>query len=274
MVVEFDTPGHAASWGVGYPALTVTDCPSYTHNINNIPLNPTLPSTYTQMQAFFKEMAGLFSDNYMHFGGDEVVYGCWGQDAAVVSFMTQHGFNYNQLLNYYFTTLWQPLPVWSKSPVVWQEVFLAHVSLPIDAIVHIWQAPTGGVTVADVVATGLRGIVSPGWYLDHLDQTWVDMYAIDPLTNCSAASGGACFNITDPAEAAVVLGGEAAMWGEQVDQTNIEGRVWPRAAAVAERLWSDASLQDPDAALSRLLAQRCRMVRRGINASPLQPGFC
>lgn len=274
VVVEFDTPGHAASWGVGYPALTVTDCPSYTHNINNIPLNPVLPATYTQLQAFFQEMAGLFPDNYMHFGGDEVVYGCWGQDASVTAFMNKHSFTYDQLLNYYFTTLWQPLAVWNKSPVVWQEVFLAYVTLPQNAIVHIWQAPSGGVTVADVVSAGQRGLVSPGWYLDHLDQTWIDMYAIEPLSNCSAATTGSCFNITNPAEVQRVLGGEAAMWGEQVDQTNFESRVWPRTAAVAERLWSAASVQDPTSALPRLLAQRCRMVRRGVNAAPLQPGFC
>jgi hexosaminidase len=298
VVIEFDTPGHAASWGVGYPQLTVTDCHSYTHNINNIPLNPTLDSTYQLMHSFFAEISSYFQDNYLHFGGDEVViylfslkllsflrytlpvltsqvvYGCWGQDSGITAFMQRHGFTYNQLLNYYFSNLWQPLSTWGKTPVVWQEVFLAGVHLPPSTVVHIWQDPSGGVTVEDVVSQGVHGIVSPGWYLDHLDQTWQDMYAIDPLTNCTAGVTSGCFNITNPAEVALVLGGEAAMWGEQVDETNIASRVWPRAAAVAERLWSAARVNDPNAALSRLIAHRCRLVRRGVAAAPLQPGFC
>ena len=66
----------------------------------------------------------------------------------------------------------------------------------------------------------------------------------------------------------------AAMWGELIDENNIESVVFPRACAVAERLWSPASVTDQTSALNRLLAQRCRMVKRGIKSGPVQPGYC
>jgi hexosaminidase len=35
-----------------------------------------------------------------------------------------------------------------------------------------------------------------------------------------------------------VLGGESALWTETTDDTNIDSKVWPRCAALAEVLWT------------------------------------
>ncbi|CAF4301820.1 unnamed protein product, partial [Rotaria magnacalcarata] len=49
-----------------------------------------------------------------------------------------------------------------------------------------------------------------------------------------------------------ILGGEACLWGEFVDGTNLLARLWPKTAAVAERLWSAASVNNSKDAQFRL----------------------
>lgn len=76
----------------------------------------------------------------------------------------------------------------------------------------------------EVVAAGLRCIVSnqDSWYLDHIDTSWEQFYTNEPLKN-----------ITDPQHQKLVIGGEVCMWGENIDGSNIEQTIWPRAAAAA-----------------------------------------
>ncbi|GLI66319.1 hypothetical protein VaNZ11_010097, partial [Volvox africanus] len=119
--------------------------------------------------------------------------------------------------------------------------------------------------LAAVTAAGFRAILSSGWYLDWISwgEDWRRYYLQEPLD----------FEGSD-AQKALVLGGEACLWGEYVDATNLLPRAWPRASAVAERLWSHASVRDEGDAEERLRVHRCRMVARGIPAQPLAPGAC
>jgi hypothetical protein len=74
-----------------------------------------------------------------------------------------------------------------------------------------------------------------------------------------------------------VLGGEASMWSERIDVTNLDAFVWPRTCGVAERLWSagDATAADYYDSVSQRYGaveqQRCRLVVRGIGAGPTEP---
>ena len=71
----------------------------------------------------------------------------------------------------------------------------------------------------------------------------------------------------------IFVGAEAALWSEQVDSTSVDSRLWPRSAALAERLWSDPSSTWFHAE-HRLLKQRERLVQSGILADSLEPEWC
>jgi hexosaminidase len=85
--------------------------------------------------------------------------------------------------------------------------------------------------------------LSFGYYLDHL-QPASDHYRVDPLDGAARE--------LNPEQKARILGGEACMWSEYVDPETIDSRVWPIAAAIAERLWSQANVTDVDSMYERL----------------------
>jgi len=145
---------------------------------------------------------------------------------------------------------------------------------------------------------GFEALVTLGWYLDAVADlnSWEAVYVREPLTNqsctydshhrevsceCKCPSGPwrddkcHCYDLRGKADAAAkVLGGEAPIWGEHIDASNLESRAWPRASAVAERLWSAMELNNATAATPRMLKHRCRMLERGVRVTPLGPGFC
>jgi hexosaminidase len=65
-------------------------------------------------------------------------------------------------------------------------------------------------------------------------------------------------------EAAHVLGGEATMWGEWVSPETIDSRIWPRTAAIAERLWSPRTVNDTEDMYRRLAAVSLRLEELGL----------
>jgi hexosaminidase len=73
-----------------------------------------------------------------------------------------------------------------------------------------------------------------------------------------------------------VLGGEVALWSEQSDPAVLDMKLWPRAAAAAETLWSgrydqSGKQRDIGEAMPRMFDWRYRLVERGIGAEPIQP---
>lgn len=148
-----------------------------------------------------------------------------------------------------------------------------------DTVIYDWLAPEWGwANPGTIVASGFQVVSTLGLYLssDTDNANWEEYYNLHLLTstlNTTVPHGRGFFNITDPTEISRVLGGEGCLWGEQTNGDVINVRLWPRAAAIAEALWSGPGGNTTEA-LPRLLRHRCRMRQRGVPVAPLQPGFC
>lgn len=70
-----------------------------------------------------------------------------------------------------------------------------------------------------------------------------------------------------------ILGQEALLWTEEADSASIDSRLWPRAAAMAEVVWSEPTTGWVDVE-QRMLLQRERLIDLGINADSIQPEWC
>jgi N-acetyl-beta-hexosaminidase len=153
--------------------------------------------------------------------------------------------------------------------------------LPSHVTVAVWNEES---LIRRIVETNTKVISMVGWYLDQqrpggrsvyaFEDTWQLFYRQDPVHGFLQYSQE--IGISLPARKFhFVLGGEASMWSEAVDAAALDGKVWPRTCAVAERLWSSgvATVLSKETA-HRLETQRCRMVRAGIRASAVKPGYC
>lgn len=241
VIPEFDMPGHSTSWFVGYPELASAPGPyqiERTWGIFDPAMDPTRNSTFTFLDDFIGEMAKLFPDAFFHVGGDEVNGKQWSASERIKKFMVDHQIKDNTGLQTYFNTrLLRIVEKHHKIMVGWDEVLSPN--LPKDVVIHSWR---GQQALAAAARQGYRGLLSNGYYLDLMFSA-ADHYAVDPL-------GGEAAALSDE-EKKRILGGEACMWAEFVTPENVDSRIWPRAAAVAERLWSSQP-QDLDSLYARL----------------------
>ncbi|HVH88116.1 MAG TPA: family 20 glycosylhydrolase, partial [Terriglobales bacterium] len=239
---EFDMPGHSTSWFVGYPELASLPGPYEIEKkwgIFDPAMDPTKESTYKFLDRFIGEMAELFPDEFFHLGGDEVNGRQWDQNPEIQKFMRSHNLKKNDELQTYFNQhIVKIIQKYKKTPVGWDEVLTP--DLPKDVIVQSWRGPE---SEAKAVQDGHRALLSNGYYLD-LGQPAEKHYLVDPLAGDTA-------NLS-PQQQKMILGGEACMWAERVSSENVDSRIWPRNAAIAERLWSPAEVRDVNSMYQRL----------------------
>ncbi|KAG5913449.1 hypothetical protein E4U61_006897 [Claviceps capensis] len=276
------------------------------------------PKTYTVVQKVYAEISKRFADNFFHVGGDELQLGCFNFSQAIREwFAADPGRNYSNL-NQYWVDKSYPLFMSDENSgkkerrlIMWEDVVLStdasasNVSKSV--IMQSWNNGVGN--IAKLAEAGYDVIVSSSDFM-YLDCGFGGFVTNDPRYNSPQANpnpndtekttfnyggqgGSWCApyktwqriydydftaNLTE-AQAKHIIGAAAPLWSEQVDDTVISGKMWPRAAALAELVWSGN--KDPQTGkkrttymTQRILNFREYLVVNGVAASPLVPKYC
>lgn len=229
VVPEFDIPGHITSWLVGYPKLASANRNyeiATKYGVFKASLNPTEEYSYQFLDTLLTEMCQLFPDAYFHIGGDENNGSDWNQNKKIQKFMTKMELKNNHELQAYFNKRILPILIRNKKIMIgWDEIYDSN--MPNSIAIQSWR---GKESMIHAAKNGFPSLLSNGYYLDKVYKI-EDYYENDPLPQG--------IDLTE-SQQKMILGGEATMWSEIVDQTTIESRIWPSALAIAERLWSSS----------------------------------
>ncbi|KAF2827446.1 hypothetical protein CC86DRAFT_291074 [Ophiobolus disseminans] len=265
--------------------------------------------TYEVTAKVYKEMANIFPDNWFHIGGDELFANCNNFSSLGLAWFNS-GKSMGDLYQYWVD---KAIPNFraqaNKTFVMWEDVKLsASVAatgvVPKDIILQAWN--NGLDHISNLTSQGYKVIVSSSDFI-YLDCGFGGYVSNDPrynvLINPNATDGGANFNwggtggswcapyktwqrIYDydftynltATQKSLVQGAIAPLFSEQVDDTVISQKIWPRAAALAELTWSgnrNAEGKKRTTELTqRILNFREYLLAVGVQASPLMPKYC
>ena len=234
VVPEFDIPGHTQSWLAAYPELAAAPGPVSIlrkWGIAEAVMDPTRPEVYELLEHVLAELAALFPDEYFHIGGDEVDPKQWNASGRIKDYMKTNGIKDAAALQARFNQRIEAvLSKAGKHAEGWDEVL--HPDLPRSVVVQSWR---GAKSLAEAARQGFSVLLSSGYYLDHMEPA-SKLYLVDPWDGDAAA--------LTPEQRDRILGGEVCMWGEYISSENVDSRIWPRTAAVAERFWSPWEIRD------------------------------
>jgi hexosaminidase len=231
VIPEFDMPGHATSWLVSHPEIASGQGPYLIERgfgVFNPTMNPTIDTTYRFLDKFIAEMAQLFPDEYFNIGGDENNGKEWNSNSAIQSYKKEKSIPDNPHLQAYFNQhMLEILTHYGKKMMGWDEIM--QPTLPKNIVIQSWRGKQG---LLEAARAGFPVVLSNGYYID-LMQPADEHYLNDPSPSA--------IPLTDD-QKKLILGGEATMWSEMVTWETIDSRIWPRTAAIAERLWSPVTV--------------------------------
>ena len=278
VIPELDVPGHAASWLRAHPEWGPQRAPvppSSRFGPHEAVLNPIDPAFQDAMDTLIGELADVFPDQFIHLGGDEVNPAWWNESSEIAAYMARLGLADPVALQAHFRAfLANTAARHGKRTIGWDEALDG--GAPATMVAQSWRGATAR---GRALAAGHDCVVSSGYYLDLFYPadvhhacapdapegellTLEDALLADPRFNHVASGLRWAQGWRQPALApstGKVLGGEACLWSELVDETLLPVRLWSRLPVIADRWWTNQPAPDDfggwlEASLSQLSA--------------------
>jgi hexosaminidase len=262
VVPEIEMPSHSGSAGAAYPEL---------YNGGSA-LDPASPETYAFIRAVFSEVARLFPDPYIHFGGDEVGDDVWKDVKDVQKLKADKGLKTTKDVEAYFVrNVVEIIQSVGKRPMAWDEQAEAGASK--DVAIEWWRTARPDV-LAKAAKSGSDLVMSP------VDRLYFDYHQGpgEPGAPWEGNEGGPTSiekilswdPVPDgfmPDEAARVIGIEASVWTEFIETKRyLEFMTFPRLLALSELAWRPSGSVDAKEFEGRLPPHIEALRAKGINA--------
>jgi hexosaminidase len=295
LITEIDSPGHLSSVGYSHPELVAAfdqqpnwgiyaaEPPSGTLKLNSTAVYKFMKTVYDDLLPRVRSYS-----SYFHSGGDEVKAAAYKLDDTInsgkVSVITPY-------LQKFVNKMHGHIRKMGLTPIAWEEMLLEwDLDLGKDVLVQTWQSDEAVLQTVNKGHKALAGNYNY-WYLDCGRGQWLDFERQDAasfwpfLDYCDPVKNWRLVYSYDPLTGIpadkhhLVVGGEVHLWNEQTDPANLDGKLWPRAAAAGEVLWSgakDAQGQNRSqvTASPRLSEMRERLLAKGVAAEPIQMPYC
>ncbi|KAJ8686693.1 hypothetical protein QAD02_022487 [Eretmocerus hayati] len=301
VLIEIDSPAHAgAGWqwglehGLGELSLCVDQQPwsSYCGEPNCGQLNPLNKNSYKILEGLYHELLDLTElRDIIHLGGDEVNLECWSQYNNIsMALQAQNTSDLHVIWADFERKLHHRVVRANhgetpKAMILWSSPLTKRPYLTqyLDSNIHVIQSWGGSnwPETPELLEDGFRVIIShvDAWYLDCGFGKWRETgeAACGEYRTWQTVYNHRPWREYPSHQRHLVIGGEAAIWGEQVGQASLGPRLWPRASALAERLWSDplsSTFMTNEHVYTRLSGHVELLRARGIATEAMWPHWC
>lgn len=272
LVPEVELPGHIQAGLAAYPELGNVDVGDAVSSawerfgVNPRTLAPT-DASLTFGRAAIDALCDVFDSEWIGIGGDEVPVTEWAQSAAAAERMRELGLDDPHDVQPWFTSHFVAhVRSRGRTALAWDEVLEGDV--PEGVRILAWR---GAAAMREALRRGIEVVACPDLevYLDYpQSESEEEPIRVGPPLTIERAY---TLRVEEGA-----VGGQANVWSEHLPtRDRVDFAMFPRLAAIAERLWEGGDPAPYESFGRRLSTHLRRLAAAGVRYRPLdgpEPG--